>query len=205
MIDMIAGKHDDPAFVALAQRIVNGVIASLQTREVHLVHVDNWFDHKWLGWWSWREEELCVPPFNPNRVVTHQYFLWDPGESGWRSLEPPKPLHIQQAGRSSLAQPLNRISKRALFIWYSGNTATNDLGSLMVHLSGADRYAWYASFRKKQHWTIADECRITRRELVSFEERGRLIEQGLSGVVEEISAEAATATEKLHEPNPRTS
>ena len=47
---------------------------------------------------------------------------------------------------------------------------------MMVYLSGAGAYAWYASFRKTETWAVADEFRITRRELVSFEERGRQME-----------------------------
>jgi len=47
---------------------------------------------------------------------------------------------------------------------------------MMLYLSGAEGYAWYASFRKDQNWTIADEFKITRRELESFEERGRQME-----------------------------
>ena len=36
-----------------------------------------------------------------------------------------------------------------------------------------DAYAWYVSFSKEEHWKIDDERGITRRELVSFDERGR--------------------------------
>ena len=50
---------------------------------------------------------------------------------------------------------------------------TNTAASLMLYLSGAEGYAWYASFRKEEHWKLADERRITRRELVSFEDDGR--------------------------------
>jgi hypothetical protein len=72
MIELVPTEQDDAAFLTLTQRIVNGVIAILEMREVYLVHVDNWFDHKWLGWWSsWEHKELkklYLPPFNPNRV-----------------------------------------------------------------------------------------------------------------------------------------
>src|SRR5215510_4576327 len=98
---------------------MNGAIAELGMREVFLVHVDNWFDHKWLGWWSRKEEELRVPTFTPNRVRSE------------------KPLHVRQPGRPWLAQPLDRFSKSAAFIWYSGNTTTNKAGSVMLYLSGA--------------------------------------------------------------------
>ncbi len=49
MIELIPGEGDDVEFLALVQRIVNGAVSALDVREVFLVHVDNWFDHKWLG------------------------------------------------------------------------------------------------------------------------------------------------------------
>lgn len=158
---------------------MNGAIATLQVREVFLVHVDNWFDHKWLGWRSWSNkggEKLRVPLFTPNRVCSEKHFVWDVENSAWIFHELSKPLHIRQPGRPHLAQPLDRFSKSAVFIWYSGSTTTNKVGSLMVYLSGADGYSWYASFKKDEHWTVADECRTTRNELALFEERGLQME-----------------------------
>ncbi len=180
MIHLLPVEHDDTAFLSLAQRILNGAITALQMREVYLVQIDNWFDHKWLGWRSrWKHktvEELRVPLFPPNRVCSEKHFVWNVETSAWNSVGLPTPLHIRQAGRPSLAKPLERFSKCAAFIWYSGNTATNKVGSLMFYLSGADEYAWYASLKKDENWTVADEFHITRRELISFEERGLQME-----------------------------
>ena len=176
MIELVPAEDDDAAFVSLAQRIVNGAIAELGMREVFLVHVDNWFDHKWLGWRSRKGEELRVPLFTPNRVRSERHFVWDVVISAWAIAPLPRPLHYRQPGRTSLARPLDRFSQSAAFIWYSGNTATNTIGSLMLYLSGADGYSWYASFRKDKEWTIGDVSRMTRRELVSFEELGHQLE-----------------------------
>ena len=173
MIELVPAEHDDVAFLLLAHRIINGAIAELWMRDVFLVHVDNWFDHKWLGWWSRKEEELRVPTFTPNRVRSEKHFIWKDDTSAWEDAGLQKPLHIRQPGRPWLAQPIDRFSESAAFVWYSGNTATNKVGSLMLYLSGAEGYSWYASFRKDEEWTVADECRITRRELLLFEERGR--------------------------------
>ena len=154
----------------------------LEMREVYLVHVDNWFDHKWLGWWSsWEHKELkqlYVPSFNPNRVRSQKHFMWDAKSARWTLTGQGKALHLSQPGRFSSAyrQRLDQFSKSAAFIWYSGNTLTNLAGSMMLYLSGAEDYAWYALFRKDETWTRADEFRITRRELLSFEERGRQME-----------------------------
>jgi len=176
VIEIVPAEHDDVAFLSVAQRILNGAIVELRMREVFLVRVDNWFDHKWLGWWSRNEEELRVPTFTPNRVHSEKHFVWKSETSAWEDIGLQKPLHVQQPGRPWLAQPLDRFSESAAFVWYSGNTAYNNMGSLMLYLSGAEGYSWYASFRKSRAWSIADECRITRRELSVFEERGRQLE-----------------------------
>lgn len=181
MIELVPAENDDAAFLSLAQRIVNGALAALQVREVYLVHVDNWFDHKWLGWWStWEHKEpkeLCVPPFNPNRVRSQKHFICDANSLCWTLTDHGKPLHIRQPGRrASRAQLLDRVSKSAAFIWYSGNTVANGTGSVMLYLSGAEGYAWYASFSREEHWKVDDGFQITRRELAKFEERGRQME-----------------------------
>jgi hypothetical protein len=176
MIPLIPAELDDIAFLSLAQRIMNGALAELKVHEVFLVHVDNWFDHKWLGWWSRKDEELRVPTFTPNRIRSEKHFVWNAARSAWESIALEKPLHVRQPGRRWLAQPLDRFSESAGFIWYSGNSVPNKIGSLMLYLSGADGYSWYASFRNGERWTVADECRITRRELLVFEERGRQLE-----------------------------
>jgi hypothetical protein len=176
VIELVPAQHDDVGFLSLAQQIINGAIAELAVREVFLVHIDNWFDHKWLGWWSRRDEELRVPTFSPNRIVSEKHFHWKPETSVWESIKLQKPLHIRQPGRPWLAQPIDHFSESAAFIWYCGNTATNKVGSLMFYRSGAEGYSWYASFRKGEKWTVADEFRITRRELSVFEQRGQQLE-----------------------------
>jgi hypothetical protein len=181
MIELEPIEYDDLAFLQLAQRIVNGAVAQLGIREVYLVQTDNWFDFKWLGFWSWGREkeltELFVPPFNPNRVRSEKHFVWDATSWRFNSAAHEKPLHPRQPGRRrSYAVPLERVSKSAAFIWYSGNTITNRTGSLMLYLSGAEAYAWYASFSKDENWRCHDENRIARRELLSFEECGRQME-----------------------------
>jgi hypothetical protein len=177
VLELVAAEHDDVAFLTLTQRIMNGAVAALQVREVYLVHIDNWFDFKWVGWKTKKgAKELRVPPFSPNRVQTEKHFVWDVPVSAWISGGLRKPLYYWPAEGSWLAPRIDQLAKRAAFIWYSGNTTTNEVGSLMLYLSGAGGYRWYASFRKGECWTVADECEITRRELESFAERGRQLE-----------------------------
>ncbi|MCH8829127.1 MAG: hypothetical protein IID45_06070 [Planctomycetes bacterium] len=181
MIELVPTVHDDAEFLSLAQRIVNGAISVLRIREVYLVHIDNWFDHKWLGWWSSFEhkapKELYVPPFNPNRVCSQKHFTWDEGSSRWTPTDRGVLLHPRQPGRrASFRRRLDSVSKSAAFVWYSGNTVINSAGNVMMYVSEMEGYAWYASLRKEDRWVFNDESQITRRELVSFEERGLQME-----------------------------
>jgi hypothetical protein len=184
MIELLPSENDDPAFVELVVRIINGAVMSLHAREVYLVHVDNWFDHKWLGWGSrWKHSELMelyIPAFNPNRIRSQKRFIWEPKNSKWMLTGQGTILHRRQPGpgRRATTLRLDDLPESAAFIWYSGNSATNCAGSLMLYLSGADDYAWYTSFKKIERWSFADEFRITRRELESFEKHGRQL--GLS-------------------------
>jgi hypothetical protein len=90
----------------------------------------------------------------------------------WTEVALPRPLHIRQPGRPWLAYAIDRLADRAAFIWYSGNTVANSIGSLMLYLSNADGYCWYASLKKADFWDISDEFLITRRELLSFAAHG---------------------------------
>jgi hypothetical protein len=177
VLEVVVAEHDDIAFVRLAQRYINGAITALEVREVYLVHIDNWFDFKWLGWRTKkREEHLRIPPFSPGRVQSEKHFVWDVQASNWISTAVRNPLYYWPSQGRWLPTPINRLAEQAAFIWYSGNTTTNKVASLMFYLSGLGCYAWYASFKKADHWAVAKEARITRRELESFAERGRQLE-----------------------------
>ena len=107
MIELVPAEYDDLGFLSLARRIINGAIVELRMREVFLVHVDNWFDHKWLGWWSRKEEELRVPTFTPNRVRSEKHFVWKAETSARESVGLEKPLHVS-AARPPVAGPADR-------------------------------------------------------------------------------------------------
>lgn len=177
VIEFAADETDDGNFLELAQQIVNGALVDLHVAEVYVVHVDNWFDHKWLGWWSnWRRtqlQKLFVPPFVPNRIKSQTHFVRDAEGLGWITAGHGKNLHVNQSGRHRLRKPLDRVTESGVFVWYSGNSVANQAGSLMLYQSGAEDYAWYASFLKNEQWKVNQGFRVTRRELNCFEERGR--------------------------------
>ena len=157
-------------------RILNGAILAHEVRDVFVVHIDTWFDHKWLGWWSWKGETLCVPPFTPRRVVSESRFARSAEPATWTSAVIKRPLHIRRPGRATLGQPLHRFSQDAAFAWYSGRTTTNTVGCLMFYHFGTELDAWYASMGKQTNWTAnwaaVETFQISPGELRSFEQRG---------------------------------
>lgn len=99
MIEFNASDNDDVGFLSRVQRIVNGAVVALRVREVYLVHIDNWFDHKWLGWRSRSGEEPRVPPFSPNRVCSEEHLMWDADGLRWGAVAQQRPLRVLQSGR----------------------------------------------------------------------------------------------------------
>src|SRR5262249_48392627 len=137
-----------------------------------IIRVDNWFDYKWLGWSNRKTSELRVPPFGSNRVHSERRVILGNEPETWAEVRLPKSLHVPDAARPELGQRIDAISNRGAFIWYSGNTAPNGIGSLMLYLSNAEGYCWYATFKNGECWALSDECQITRRTLLSFEAHG---------------------------------
>jgi hypothetical protein len=50
----------------------------------------------------------------------------------------------------------------------------------MLYLSGAEGYAWYASFARRDRWQLDEGYQVAPRELESFENAGREMESVLS-------------------------
>ncbi len=90
MIELIPDFQDDADFVEVVQHIVNGAASFYRPAAVYVVRINTWFDHKWLrfsgkvmgalGVWK---EPLTIPPFHPRRVLSQNYYLWNPIEEDY--------------------------------------------------------------------------------------------------------------------------
>src|SRR2546430_17270184 len=93
-IKLLINSNDDPQFVELVTQIISGLIRDSSPREVFVMKIDNWFDHKWLtfsgiGWVrlddfrldlntaldEFRRGNVTFPPSTPTRVIAVCYFL----------------------------------------------------------------------------------------------------------------------------------
>ena len=152
--------NDDPAFLARVDRIVAGVVSRSCPEEVHVIRIDNWFDHKWLTFSGSShihfEKRGAFPPFSPGRVRSQVYFC----RTTRGQYEEQKPAHLVH---SAEREPTSRNQKRrivdfatsAVFVWFSSESVKNGRGSVMVYsLQQGSVSAWFAAFRRDRGWTL---------------------------------------------------
>jgi hypothetical protein len=163
MIELKTAEPDDPQFIEIASQILNSAINCYEPNEVYVVHLDNWFNHKWNAFAAvidlqlgiWKLDSLRKPPFNPNRIMSQSYFhVDDVSKAVYVEGEAPI-LHTRRSSYWNLHKRLKDLTHSGLFMWYSGNTKSNESGSLMVYYIGkGEPVHWYVSFYKKQEWQM---------------------------------------------------
>ena len=151
---------DDIAFVRLVSRFVNHYVDACESSQVYLVHVDNWFGERWLGFRGKvlgaagvrnrhvNDCELPAPPFKPSRIESAlefhrqsdvQYDVVSDSMAG---------LHADKPGDAFWYPKRPRI-----YCWYSGNTLVNTNGSLMIYDVTRDGSSgWYIGFARNRTW-----------------------------------------------------
>ena len=176
MAEVIAGNTDDPGFIELLNALVRGLTRRHAPEQLWIVQIDNWFDHKWLGFsgkgtvdFNWHgllnyydaaieefhQDKVTFPPFSPNRVAGQ----WSYVRLGNHYTEAPLPVlphpTKRKPSRKNLHRRVQEFSRSACFVWYSGNTAANGRGSVMVYRVAADRVeCWFAAFNQKNGWKL---------------------------------------------------
>ncbi|MCE3230021.1 MAG: hypothetical protein K0S32_4572 [Bacteroidetes bacterium] len=139
---------DAEDFILLLNKILGTLVWQYRVKEIRIVKIKNWFDHKWLNFsgkaiipfkegvlteYSFEEkwqDKVTVPPFHPRRVLSETFFRKKPTNN--ETFE--KRLHT---GKNSIDNLHNRITdktKDGLFLWYSSETKINAKGSLMVYI-----------------------------------------------------------------------
>jgi hypothetical protein len=174
MLDILPIEKDDVSFVETISSVVNKVVSSVQPRDCYILQLDNWFDHKWLLWPGqrpWAEgtvhEKTPLPCFNPSRVVRQLHYVRAAHAPEYTLAPETKIIHGYDGWYPRKTHRwVSDFSDSGVFVWYSGSTASNGQGSLMVYINTkATRSAWYAAFRKKREWAVSACKPISRREI----------------------------------------
>lgn len=165
--------NDDSGFIALIGSFISTYSTSLSAKRIVLIHVDNWFGERWLGFAGKfkgiagirqrrgklgvdGDRSLATPPFRPSRIQSYAGYSLD--SDGSLASIPITPLHYEKNG--GFVQTLIR---NGLYAWYSGNTAHNTTGCLMLYeLNSGGEDAWYIQFAPDPvgKWNVVS-CRNT--------------------------------------------
>ncbi len=169
-IELSSLAHDDPEFVRIVSAFISHHASELNTERVAVIHIDNWFGGRWLGFCGkllgmagvrsrYLTEKLVVPPFHPNRVLSMTVRTWNRKGFWEDEVCDPNRFHRHRPSEFNLD---NTIYRQGLYCWYSGNTAANAVGSLMVyHISTGSNNAWYAMFNRTDRWKFCKSRHIS--------------------------------------------
>jgi hypothetical protein len=158
-IVMSAGKTDDPGFIEVLNSILSELIAEHAPEQFWVIQVDNWFDHKWLGFPHSVKSEffkkgVTIPRFAPNRVLG-QFSFVRVGNSYIEAALPALPHRTERKRETNLSRKIRDFTRSGCFLWYSTNTVSNGRGSVMVYVVTADELeCWFATFGRRQEWKL---------------------------------------------------
>ncbi len=162
MIEVHETPSDDAEFLRLVAGVIDGLAEKGSPRELHVIHIDNWFDHKWLGFSGkalgavgvWKKgERLTAPAFTPKRVLSHQYFSRENESGPFQETLPPKGVHLDTWSAVNLQRRLSEIVHNAVLVWYTSNTKANRKGAIMAYVFDGSGYdTWYASLTAEGTW-----------------------------------------------------
>lgn len=164
---------DAQEFMEHVEGIVNLAVAG-RPSALYVVRINEWFGEKWLGFAgkmlgsfgvSYREE-LRVPPFVPSRVVDE--ICYELVDGVYVRVVGRAALHIPRSSSSNLRRKMKDVCPGAAIVWFSGQSARNGRGSVMVYVPfAAGHKGWYAEFVANARWSPQRLVAITRTELDS--------------------------------------
>jgi hypothetical protein len=164
---------DDVAFISRVDATCCGIQLLFQPKALRLVHVDNWFGPRWLGF-SGKilgiaglrkgTEQPTPPPFVPNRIISEQQ--WDRQIDGrFHSVPITSALHVVQGGEANTRRSMAQAAPETALVWFSANTVVNRRGAIMAYIPSEDRYmGWYVGLGEKDGWRVTEANGISRDE-----------------------------------------
>ncbi len=172
---------DDCNFVDLVATFVSHYATLYSSNMVRVIHVDNWFGARWLGFAGKilgaagarnrkiNDATLPSPPFRPSRIITA--LTYDRGIDGryTRTESSLAGLHAEKNGAQFW-----HLHRPGLYCWYSGNTLSNTTGSLMIYDVTRDGSSgWYVFFDRNSDWHVTGTTNVTREECTRIADRSR--------------------------------
>jgi hypothetical protein len=184
MPELNSEDGDDRLFLGIVERIVDAV--SDDVRDLCIIRVDNWFDHKWLRFSGkgrvpfqdprpshpgvaldeFSQDKLTFPPFSPRRIVGQDFWTFADSERTSRLIH----SHLRQHSAANLHRRVADFSDSMVAIWFSSRTEDNRQGSVMQYTSQSGSLAaWYMSVRLESSiWRLVRTKGIARERAEAF-------------------------------------
>jgi len=177
---------DDSDFVNLVSHFVNHYVNVYAASAVHVVHIDNWFGDRWLGFRGKmlgavgarnrrvNDCKLPAPPFKPSRIISALEFHVQADNTYKMVSNSIAGLHADKAG-----DVFWYLTRPGIYCWYSGNTITNTTGSLMIYdVTREGSSGWYIGFDRKSDWRPTNAKNVSIEECAAIMKTRRDITNG---------------------------
>jgi hypothetical protein len=181
----IAPESDDaPDFVRQVEQVASGIIRRHAPESVVLIKIDNFFGSKWLGFSGkvigllgvWDKpydrpaDNIRVPPFVPNRVVSQRRFA----SPSYKEIDGGKSIHKHIPSSLALSRKAAGIVPRAALVWYSGNSIATGRGAVMAYVPVDGSYwPWYAALEAGEpSWRVTETWDIKRNDFIGLMQYG---------------------------------
>lgn len=170
-------NDDDPKFLAYVDQLIAGALAVHSPEDVRVFKIDNWFDHKWLGFSGkvlgmigvWQKAPT-LPPFVANRIV-HQWHFRRDDDGCYQPLGSGPDIHHRGWSCVNLQRRVQLVVPSSALFWYSGNTLATGRGSLMGYIPVEELcWRWFLSLIRDGSWKAARRKNIHAYEVRLFEE-----------------------------------
>ena len=171
-----SGLTDDNDFIEVLTSMLHNLLVESAPEQLWVIQIDNWFDHKWLGFSGkgvvdfqfpefmlrfdasldvFYQDRVTFPPFNPNRVLSQWSF--QRSDQGYIEVPLVKLPHDteRRSSNSNLQRRAEDFGRSVLVVWFSGNTLKNGRGSAMIYvIKPPQPVCWFAAFVKNAKWTL---------------------------------------------------
>ncbi|MGO9492946.1 MAG: hypothetical protein ACLPZY_11725 [Terracidiphilus sp.] len=182
--EILPGITDDNDFIKLLNSMLGRLLVQESPKQLWIIQIDNWFDHKWLRFSGkgavdfqfpeymnrfdgaleeFYQDKITFPPFNPNRVLGQWSYVRQ--EDGYQEFPLPMLPHSTDRPHASpnLHRRIQDIISSGCFVWYSANTLSNGRASVMVYTVNSDTSeCWFAAFGRNETWTLGATKGINR-------------------------------------------
>jgi hypothetical protein len=136
---------DDPGFVSAINRVIARLIARTQPRDVFVIQVADVFGDRWCGtggrFLGERKAQTVVsrdvptlPPFPPERIESEEAYKLALDFITYVRSNDAETLHVHGLMGKEYQRELSMFTDAGIFVWYSGGTAYEDRGSVMVQV-----------------------------------------------------------------------